>query len=74
MTYPSGRAQCWLSGGKACCLSGGIPPLPRPHAWCSTATAAWIAAPPCAAPKALEGPFSLAAILAYIVFFALGAG
>lgn len=25
-------------------------------------------------PKALEGPFSLAAILAYIVFFALGAG
>jgi hypothetical protein len=27
-----------------------------------------------AAPEALEGPFSLAAILAYIIFFALGAG
>ncbi len=27
-----------------------------------------------AAPKGLEGPFSLAAILAYIIFFALGAG
>ena len=29
---------------------------------------------PAAAPKALEGSFSLAAILAYIIFFALGAG
>lgn len=74
MNYPRGTAQRWLSGGKDRCLPSDVALLPWPQAWRSTATAAWIAAPPCAAPKALEGPFSLAAILAYIVFFALGAG
>ena len=63
------------AAGERSCPGAAAASLPRCR---PSSTAAHPPAPPptaCpAAPKAMEGPASLAAIVLYIIFFALGAG